>query len=255
MRLIDSHCHLDDERFDSMRNAVIERANQAGVDSIVLPATTAARWPRVKTVASEFPGIYPAYGLHPMFIEQHQQQHIAELDKWLDLEKPVAVGECGVDFFQSKKDADWQWHLFKEQLQLANNHQLPVIVHVRKGLDEVLACLRRTALKGGVIHSFSGSLQQAQQLVDLNFKLGIAATVGFERAKKLRKIVSEIETSALLIESDAPDQPGPQYRGQLNEPGYIPSHLQVMAELRGCSLQDLAVELNRNACELFGIAG
>ena len=251
MDLIDSHCHLDDDRFDDCREQVITRAAQAGVTRMVIPATTANRWDKVKQVCAEHEGLYPAYGLHPMFIEQHHVSHLRELDEWLEREQPIAVGECGVDFFHSKVDEKWQLQLFLEQLQLANSYHLPLIVHVRKAMDEVISLLRKHARYGGVVHSFAGSQQQALQLHDLGFKLGIAATVGFERARKLRAVVAAMPDEALLLESDAPDQPGAGHRGQLNQPAYILEHLQTMAELRECAIADLAATLNQNAESLF----
>jgi len=253
MKLIDSHCHLDDDRFDDCRGQVIAEAAQVGVTRMVIPATTANRWDKVKQVCADHDGLYPAYGLHPMFVEQHHVSHLRELDEWLEREKPIAVGECGIDFFHSKVDAKWQRQLFLEQLQLANSHRLPLIVHVRKALDEVISLLRKYAQHGGVVHSFAGSQQQALQLHDLGFKLGIAATVGFERARKLRAVVAALPDDALLLESDAPDQPGAAHRGQLNQPAYILEHLQTMAELRQCAIADLADTLNRNADQLFKI--
>ena len=119
MELIDSHCHLDDDRFDAIRDQVISRASKAGLPRMVLPATTANRWEKLKLLCQSYSGLYPAYGLHPMFIEQHQQAHLGELDEWLDREKPVAVGECGLDFYHSRVDQAWQKQLFEEQLQLA----------------------------------------------------------------------------------------------------------------------------------------
>jgi len=253
MKLIDSHCHLDDDRFDERRQQVIAQAAAVNVTRMVIPATTANRWEKVKQVCEVHDGLYPAYGLHPMFIEQHQVNHLRELDEWLEREQPIAVGECGIDFFDSRVDEKWQLQLFREQLQLANNHHLPLIVHVRKAMDEVISLLRKQAQFGGVVHSFSGSQQQAQQLHDIGFKLGIAATLSFERAQKLRKVVAAMPDDALLIESDAPDQPGANHRGQLNEPGFIVEHLQTMAELRNCGVEDLAATLNRNAESLFNI--
>ena len=254
MELIDSHCHLDDDRFDADRDQVVARARALQIKRIVVPATTANRWDRVKQVARSYQGVYPAYGLHPMFIEQHQAVHLRELDEWLDREKPVAVGECGVDFYRSRVDEKWQFQLFNEQLQLAINHHLPVIVHVRKAMDEVISLLRKNRPSGGVIHSFSGSLQQAQQLIDLGFKLGIAATVGFERAKKLRAVVARVPADGLLLESDAPDQPGSHHRGELNEPAYIVEHLKTMAELRDVSEEELIETLRQNSYQLFNFA-
>jgi len=253
MSLIDSHCHLDDDRFDADRDAVVERARQQGIRQIVLPATTANRWSKVKQIAESYSDVYAAYGLHPMFVEQHRAQHLHELDEWLDREKPVAVGECGLDFFQSRVDEKWQVQLFSEQLHMSKNHGLPVIVHVRKAMDQVISLLRKNQPLSGVIHSFAGSLQQAQQLVDLNFKLGIAATVDFKRAKKLRDVVARIDEKALLLESDAPDQPGKNHRGELNEPAFIVEHFRTMAALRNTGENHLRQVLVANTQALFKI--
>ncbi len=253
MRLIDSHCHLDDDRLDASRDEVIARAVAVGVERMIVPATTANRWDKLKQICAAADALYPAYGLHPWFVEQHQQIHLRELDEWLEREQPVALGECGLDFYRSRVDERWQKQLFSEQLQLARNHDLPVIVHARKSLDDIIALLRRQGEMRGVVHSFSGSEQQARQLYDLGFRIGIAATLGFERARRLRGVVAAMPDDALLLESDAPDQPGAGHRGQLNEPAFIVEHLQVMAELRDIEVDALALQLNRNAEVLFGI--
>jgi len=169
MQLIDSHCHLDDDRFDADRDEVISEAAGLGVTRMIVPATSANRWDKIRQLCLHHDELYPAYGLHPMFIEQHQLSHLRELDEWLARERVVAVGECGIDFFKSRSDEKWQKQLFQEQLQLADNHRLPVIVHVRKAMDEVISLLRRQGRYGGVIHSFAGSEQQARQLYDLGF--------------------------------------------------------------------------------------
>ncbi len=252
MTLIDSHCHLDDDRFDADRDGIVERANRQGIEQIILPATTAERWRKVKQVAEKYSGVFPAYGLHPMFMAQHEIQNLDELDTWIKREAPVAVGECGLDFYQSRSDEQRQIQFFIEQLEIANRYQLPVIVHVRKAMDRVISLLRKyNPVAGGVIHSFAGSLQQAQQLLGLGFKLGIAATVDFERAKKLRRVVAEIDESALLLESDAPDQPGVNHRGELNEPAFVVEHFQTMAQLRGISEDRMRKTLNKNTRALF----
>ena len=251
MELIDSHCHLDDDRYDIDRDQVVAQARSLNINKIVVPATTANRWPKVKQTAATYDGVFPAYGLHPMFIEQHQAAHIRELDEWLGREKAVAVGECGLDFYQSRIDEKWQKQLFNEQIQLAANHHLPVIVHARKALDEVISLIRKNSPVTGVVHSFSGSLQQAEQLIDLGFKLGIAATVGFERAKKLRSVVAKVADHGLLLESDAPDQPGAAHPGERNQPGYIVEHLKTIAELRQTSEAQLIAVLQANSLELF----
>jgi len=251
--IIDSHCHLDDERFDPDRAQVIQRARDAGIFQFIVPSTTASRWVKVKQVTCQYPGVFASYGLHPMFMQEHTQRDICELDAWLDKEQAVAVGECGIDLYIGKSDQQQQLELFRSQLNIASNHQLPVIIHARISLDIILKELRKVPVGSGVIHSFSGSLQQAQQLVDLGYKLGIAATVSFERAKKLRHVVGQIEIGALLLESDAPDQPGAQHKGERNEPAFGVEHLAVMAELRGMSQQSLKKCLTQNTRELFCI--
>jgi TatD DNase family protein len=252
--LIDSHCHLDDDRFDADRDEVMRRAREVGIEKLVIPATTAVRWPKVADVASQYPGVFASYGLHPMFMgEHHAEADLAALDAWLDAHDAVALGECGLDFYQGNDDEQEQLALFRTQLDIAANHSLPVIIHARKALDRIIAELRRSGVRSGAIHSFSGSLQQAEQLADLGFKLGIAATVGYERAKKLREVVRQIDGAALLIETDAPDQPGPAHRGERNEPAYLTEHLQTMAELRQLAVDQLATLLSDNCRELFSI--
>lgn len=251
--LIDSHCHLDDDRFDEDREQVVQRAHDQGVQQFIIAATVAERWPKVKQTATEYEGVYASYGLHPMFMKDHKPGHVGALDAWIDNNPCVALGECGLDFYSSRADELQQLELFRDQLQIAANHQLPVIIHARKALDWIMREIRQSAVRCGVIHSFSGSLQQAQQLIDLGFKLGIAATISYERAKKLRDVVTAVELNALLIESDAPDQSGEQHRGQRNEPSFIIDHLQVMAQLRGITQQELAQHLSQNTRELFNL--
>ena len=253
MDLIDSHCHLDDERFDADREGVLERAAGAGVARMVVPATTAASWAKIRDICAAREGLYPAYGLHPWFVERHREEDLLELDAWLARERSVALGECGLDFHRGRADETWQKRLFVEQLRLAEAHRLPLILHAYKALDDVIALLRRHSTPGGVLHSFAGSEQQARQLYDLGFRLGIAATVSFERARRLRAVVAAMPAEALLVESDAPDRPGAGHRGELNQPAYIVEHLRTMAELRDTDPETLAMTLNRNAEKLFNL--
>lgn len=253
LALIDSHCHLDDDRFDKDRAQVIQRAQDLGIYKFVIPATTARRWPKVKQISDDTQGVFASYGLHPMFMGEHGPDDIAALDSWLDDHPAVAVGECGLDFYASVNDKDEQLELFRAQLNIAVNHDLPVIIHARKALDTITHEIRLSRITSGVIHSFSGSLQQAQTLVDLGFKLGIAATLSFERAKKLRQVVREIDINALMIETDAPDQSGAQHRGHRNEPAFILDHLQIMSQLRAIPEEELANHLNANCQQIFNL--
>lgn len=254
-KLADSHVHLDDERFDADRDAVLARARSAGVAMQVIPATDAASWPRIHalcTAAAE--ELFPAYGMHPMFMHRHHTGHLADLAHWLDAHRPVAVGEIGLDFHQEGHDAEGQRGYFRKQLILAREFDLPVILHARAALDEVTGTLRRIGGLRGVVHSFSGSPQQAEQLWKIGFHLGMGGPVTYERAQRLRRIVANMPIEHLLLESDAPDQPGAAHRGERNEPAYLPDVVQVIADLRGEEPHAVAAATMANAQRLFGIS-
>ncbi|RBK87516.1 TatD family deoxyribonuclease, partial [Xanthomonas oryzae pv. oryzae] len=157
MQLIDSHCHLDAGEFDHDRATVIARAQAAGVIQQVLPAITAASWPGLRAVSTQAPGLYPAYGLHPLFLDQHRPEHLELLAAWIERERPCAIGECGLDFFVDGLDAQAQRDYFDGQLQLAKRFDLPLIVHARRATEEVIARIKAVGGLRGVVHSFAGS--------------------------------------------------------------------------------------------------
>ena len=254
MRLVDSHSHFDVSAFDHDRDAAHARALAAGVDRQVLPAVDAHTWPQLRRVCAAYPGLYPAYGLHPVYLETHRRHDLASLREWIERERPLAVGECGLDFFVEGLDADAQQLYFDAQLQLAREFELPVIVHARRAVDAVIASLRRVGGLRGVVHSFSGSAEQAAQLHRLGFLLGIGGPVTFERANRLRGIVAAMPLEQLLLETDAPDQPGAAHRGERNEPAFLPEVLDVIARLRGMEREDLAAATKTNAERLFRLS-
>ena len=252
MRLVDSHSHFDATEFDADRAAAHARALAAGVDVQIVPAVGAAGWPKLKAVCARFPGLHAAYGLHPMYLADHRPEHLRQLRDWIEREHPVAVGECGLDFFVEGLDADAQHACFDGQLRLAREFGLPVIVHARRAVDAVLAAIRRYPGLRGVVHSFSGSAEQAAQLHRLGFLLGIGGPVTFERANRLRGIVAHMPLEQLLLETDSPDQPGAAHRGQRNEPAHLLDVLDVIATLRNAAREDIAAATTANAQRLFG---
>lgn len=177
MRLIDSHCHLDASEFDADRAAVIARAKAAGVMQQVVPAITAASWPGLREACALAPGLHPAYGLHPIFLDLHRPEHLELLAEWIARERPCAIGECGLDFFLDGLDAQTQRHYFDGQLQLAKRFDLPLIVHARRAVEEVIARIKAVGGIRGVVHSFAGSPEQAQQLWKLDFMIGLGGPV------------------------------------------------------------------------------
>ena len=252
-QLADSHVHLDDPRFDADRDAVIQRARAAGVTLQVAPGVDAASWTRIQALCKPGSGLFPAWGMHPMFMHVHRDEDLTALSQWLETKRPVAVGEIGLDFHAENHDAERQRNYFRKQLTLARDFDLPVILHARAAMDELTTTLRHMGGLRGVVHSFSGSEQQAEQLWKIGFHLGIGGPVTYERAQRLRKIVAKMPIEYLLLESDAPDQPGASHRGQRNEPSYIPDVLRCIAELRNENPADIAAATTANTRRLFGI--
>lgn len=251
--LVDSHCHLDADEFDPDRDAVVARARDAGVHAQVVPATHAAAWPKLRDVCAADAGLYPAYGLHPTFLQHHQHRHLRELGDWIGRERPVAVGECGLDYWVEGLDRDFQQDLFDGQLRLAADHDLPLIVHARRAVDAVIASIRRVGGLRGVVHSFSGSPQQAAQLWDLGFMVGIGGPVTYERARRLRRLVADMPLEHLLLETDAPDQPDADNRGGRNEPALLVRVLDAISGLRDRDREEIAAITTANARRLFNL--
>jgi TatD DNase family protein len=254
LTLADSHVHLDDTSFDDDRGAVVERARAAGVTLQIIPGVDAASWPRIQALCTPGSGLYAAYGLHPLFMRQHRPEHLAALSQWLETHQPVAVGEIGLDFYVEGLDAEEQRSYFRQQLVLAREFELPVIVHARAAMDEVTTALRRAGGLRGVVHSFAGSQQQAEQLWKLGFHIGIGGPVTYERAQRLRRIVTNMPIEYLLLESDAPDQPLSTHRGERNEPTRVAEILQCVAGLRNEDPATVAAATTANARRLFAIA-
>lgn len=253
MELVDSHCHLDAAEFDEDRDRVIASARDAGVLHQVIPAIDAQGWPGLRDLCRRHAGLHPAYGLHPMYLAAHAESHLRELSQWLERERPVAVGECGLDFFVEDLDRGAQERYFDAQLRLAREFDLPVIVHARRAVDAVIAAIRRIGGLRGVVHSFSGSEEQARQLWKMDFLLGMGGPVTYERANRLRRLVASMPLEFLLLETDAPDQPDADIRGQRNEPARLREVLRVIAELRGEEEAQVAATTTANAQRLFGL--
>lgn len=251
--LIDSHCHLDAPEFDPDRAQAIARAAAAGVAAQIVPAVTAASWPKLREVCAMASGLHAAYGLHPMYLDDHDPAHLTDLREWIEREKPAAVGECGLDYFVEGLDPELQQTYFDGQLALAREFDLPVIVHARRAVDAVIASIKRAGGLRGVVHSFSGSPEQARQLWQLDFMIGLGGPVTYERANRLRKLAAEMPLEFLLLETDAPDQPDAGIRGQRNEPARLVEVCATIAALRNAAAERIAEATSENARRLFGL--
>ena len=253
LALVDSHCHLDFECFDDDRETVIDRAREAGVKHIVVPAITAANWGKVKSVCEQHQGLHPAYGLHPYYLEQHREQQLAQLEQRIESTPAIAIGECGLDYHLEHLDRRQQQHYFTSQLDIAQRFDLPVVIHARKSTEDIIQAIRQRSGLKGMIHSYSGSFEQAKQLVDLGFYLSFGGAITYPRATRLQRVVARLPLSSLLIETDAPDQPGATHQGERNEPAYLTEVLDVIATLRPETKEVIAEQTTRNAMNLFSI--
>lgn len=253
--MIDTHCHFDDASFALDRAQVLTEMQALGVSDLIIPAVTQASWSGIQALCKQYSQLHAAYGLHPIYLAEHQDEHLKQLELFVreHREQVVAMGECGLDFYLPELAVQQQTALFIAQLKLAKNFDLPLIVHARRSVDAVLSCIRRVGGLRGVVHSFAGSQQQADQLIEQGFYLGAGGTLTYERAQRLRQILTNVPTECLLLETDAPDQPDSQWRGQRNTPLRLPIIAEALAELRGCSLAELADSTTKNAQRLFGI--
>ena len=266
---IDSHCHLDAAEFDADRAAVVVRAQAVGVGLMVLPAVQVANFDHVRDLAHTHGGAY-ALGIHPLYVDRAHDddlQHLHDaLSRQRDDPRLVAVGEIGLDHFVPGLDRERQQRYYLAQLKLARDFALPVILHVRRSADTLLAGLRRIEVPGGIAHAFNGSEQQARQFIARGFALGFGGAMTFARALQIRHLASTLPAHALALETDAPDIP-PQwlYRtaaqraagavsetgdgnsgSARNEPAELPRIAQTMASLRGWSLAQTAAATSAN---------
>lgn len=250
--LIDSHVHLDASAFDADRDDVLLRAATAGVRQLVIPATDAASWRRIHALCAARPQtLFPAFGLHPLFLQPQAAARLDGLADWCADHGAAAIGETGLDFHVAEPAPALQRACFDHQLALARELGLPVIVHARQALEEVILALRRHPGVRGVVHSFSGSEEQARRLWDTGFHIGIGGPVTYDRAQRLRRIVAGMPIEQLLLESDAPDQPDASHRGQRNEPAHVACVLRCVAALRDEAEHAVAAATSANARRLF----
>lgn len=250
--LFDSHAHLDAPEFDVDRMQVLHAAHAAGVTEMLVPAVDAASWQALHVLCEAEPGLHAAYGLHPCYLSRHTDDDLAALDSWLSTHTAAAVGECGLDHFDPALDRERQLRLLHGHFDIAYRHDLPLVLHARRAFEAVIAELRHFGKPlRGVVHSFSGSTEQARQLWQLGFLVGVGGPVTYERAQRLRRVVTTLPAESLLLETDAPDQPGACHRSQRNEPAFLVEVLQCVADLRGEAPTTLAQQTSANARRLF----
>ena len=256
MRLIDTHTHLDFPDFAGDRREVLANARALGVQRMVLLGVEHANWQRLWDLVLSEDGLYAAFGLHPVFLAKHQPGHLHDLRNWLERlrgnPKLCAVGEIGLDYFLPELDRAQQQALFGAQLELAAEFELPALLHVRRSHAEVIAKLKRYRLKrGGIVHAFAGSLEEAHEYLKLGFKLGLGGAATWPQALRLRKVIAALPLEALVLETDCPDMAPAMHPQQRNSPEFLPDICAAIAAVKGLSSDELASASSQNACQLF----
>jgi TatD DNase family protein len=259
---IDTHCHLDATEFAKILPQVIETALEKNVQAILLPTVKVGDCQQVRQLATQYgqlmPGLVYTLGIHPLYTNQAQESDIVLLEKEISksLSDPrfVGIGEIGLDYFVEGLDPHKQEYFFNAQLDLAQKFQLPVVLHVRRSQDAILKALRRHKIPSGIAHAFNGSFQQAEQFIELGFKLGFGGAATYERALKIRRLLKELPLDSILTETDAPDIPPAWLREEhiaFNEPAFLPRIASELAAIRGLNEIDFATAVWRNAMQVL----
>lgn len=259
--LIDTHCHLDASEFDADRDIQAQAALDAGVGTIVIPAVHRDNFQAVIDLSARYAHCRYALGIHPMYVDQSDEVDLVLLSALVEQQMhtakpPVAVGEIGLDYFAERSGAKYnrakQEHYFIAQLKLAQQFNLPVILHVRRSVDEVLKQLRRIKVCGGIAHAFNGSRQQADILIDLGFKLGFGGAMTYSRALHIRELAATLPLEAIVLETDAPDIPPEWVKNHgRNSPKELVYIAEILSEIRGVNVRQVTEITTKNACEIL----
>ena len=256
--LIDTHCHLDAPEFNADRDAVIAESTQTGINKIVVPSVFRENFQIVIDLAHQHAQCFMALGIHPLFVDNAHPSDLVLLRKLIteQLEnqnpKLVAIGEIGLDFFVTQQNRETQEYFFIEQLKIAQTFELPVILHVRRAVDDVLKQLRRHPVNGGIAHAFNGSAQQAETLIKLGFKLGFGGAMTYTRALRIRDLAKNLPLDSIVLETDSPDIP-PEWIGTKgrNSPKELLKIAEVFADLRGVEVSQIIENTGKNALQIL----
>ena len=256
MELIDSHTHLDFPDFDEDRQALLAECRALGVRRMVVLGVYRGNWQRVWDLVQSDPDLHAAFGLHPVYLDDHRPEDLKELGDWLTRlaghRQLCAVGEIGLDYFIETLDRERQQALFEAQLGLAKDFDLPALIHVRRSHAAVIATLKRITLKrAGIIHAFAGSKEEAREYIKLGFKLGLGGAATWPQALRMHRVLAELPLDSVVLETDSPDMAPAMFPGQRNSPAHLPAICEALAGIMVVSPEQLAAASTANACELF----
>ncbi|SSB96485.1 TatD DNase family protein [Pseudomonas sp. 43mfcvi1.1] len=256
MELIDTHTHLDFPDFDADRPALLAESRALGVRQMVVLGVYRDNWRRVWDLVQSDPDLHAALGLHPVYLDQHRHEDLAQLREWLTRlaghRQLCAVGEIGLDYYIETLDRERQQALFEAQLQLAAEFELPALIHVRRSHAAVTATLKRIGLKrGGIIHAFAGSFEEAREYIKLGYKLGLGGAATWPQALRMHRVLAKLPLEAVVLETDSPDMAPAMFPGQRNSPAHLPAICEALAGIMAVSPERLAEASTANARELF----
>jgi len=256
VELIDSHTHLDFPDFDKDREALLAESRALGVRRMVVLGVYQANWQRVWDLVLSDPDLHAAFGLHPVYLDEHRPEDLRELGDWLTRlaghRQLCAVGEIGLDYFIETLDRERQQALFEAQLQLAVDFNLPALIHVRRSHAAVIATLKRFKLKrAGIIHAFAGSQEEAREYIRLGFKLGLGGAATWPQALRMHRVLAQLPLESVVLETDSPDMAPAMFPGQRNSPAHLPAICAALADIMAISSEQLAAASTANCCELF----
>ena len=257
---VDTHCHLDAPELLANLPFILEESAQKGVQAILLPAVQASDFVHVKELAHQYakqiPGLVYTLGIHPLYIQRAKESDLQVLQEAIEANledsRFVGIGEIGLDYFVEGLDPQRQDFFFQGQLDLAQQFQLPVVLHVRRSQDAILKALRQRTIPGGIAHAFNGSFQQAEQFIGMNFKLGFGGAATYTRALQIRRLLKELPLDSIVTETDSPDIPPAWLRDEgleFNSPSYLPRIATELADIRGIGRDQFALAVMQNASQ------
>ncbi len=252
IKLFDSHCHLDFPQFEGKVDAFLDKAVETGIGGILIPGVKKCGWLRIRQMTASSEICHTALGLHPMFVHEHQANHLHDLEMALSVGPIAAIGEIGLDFYKSRSNSHEQNKYFQAQVDIAKAADLPVLLHVRKAHDEVLQYLKHSHFKrGGIVHAFNGSESQAERFIDLGFKLGFGGAMTYPRAAKLHRLASSLPLESIVLETDAPDMPPVTCKGDYNTPLHLFDNFRSLVSLRDEPASLLARQTTKNVMSVL----
>jgi TatD DNase family protein len=261
LHIIDTHAHLNMEEFDGDRDNVVSRSNDSGVKTVINVGIDMSSNREVIQLAEKYPGMYAVLGIHPHDAKLVKPEDLDTIAEMTDHSRVVAIGETGLDYYYENSPRDVQIDIFKKHLALADRLDLPVVIHTRSAQDDTIAVLtewsdRSSLPQGkvrGVIHCFNTDYESAGKYMEMGFYFSIGGYIGYPSSAELREVVRGIPLERIMIETDCPFLPPQQYRGKRNEPSYCVLTAEILASLKGLTLEELAEQTTLNAVKCFNL--